>query len=158
MLLKDVKKFHGSREAGIVIETENVVLDLEQYREILKEPYMSDKQMTYFFNVLKGCYSALSKEMEGFKVVLQAGEQLVDEVDRASNEENQRMCFRASDRCRKLQKKVKAAIERIQNCDYGYCKTCGSEIGLARLEVRPTADQCINCKTVAEMHEQRSGG
>ena len=115
--------------------SENVVLDIEQYREVLKEPYMSDKQMAYFFNVLKGWYTSLSDEMEGFKVVLQSGEQLVDEVDRASHEENQRMCFRASDRCRKLQKKEKAAIERIQNSDYGYCKTCGAEIGLARLEV-----------------------
>jgi DnaK suppressor protein len=89
------------------------------------------------------------------KEVLQGSENFIDELDRASQEESQRMTLRSSDRRRKLQKKVSEAIARLQQGEYGFCKTCGESIGLSRLTVRPTAEQCINCKTVSEIYEKR---
>ncbi|NOQ14412.1 MAG: RNA polymerase-binding protein DksA, partial [Methyloprofundus sp.] len=41
--------------------------------------------------------------------------------------------------------------------DYGYCESCGIEIGVRRLEARPTADQCIDCKTLDEIREKQMG-
>ena len=139
-------------------ETEKLLLDVEHYQSILDDAYMSERQLQYFLVLLKQYYNELMSEMKDFKATLQLGEQAVDDLDRASQEERQRMDFRASDRCRKLLKKVTAAIDRIENNDYGFCKTCGAEIGFPRLKARPTADECIQCKTVGELHEQRRGG
>ena len=54
---------------------------------------------------------------------------------------------------RKLISKIDKTLHLIGTGDYGYCKTCGIEIALNRLEARPTADQCIDCKTVEERKE-----
>ncbi len=77
-----------------------------------------------------------------------------DFTDRASFEENFNLELRERERERKLLKKIDQAILRISNLDYGYCEDCGSEIGLRRLEARPTATKCIECKTIAEIKEK----
>ncbi|MDY7025670.1 MAG: TraR/DksA C4-type zinc finger protein, partial [Pseudomonadota bacterium] len=61
------------------------------------------------------------------------------------------------DRERKLLKKIDKSIRAIEADDYGFCKTCGIEIGIRRLEARPTAEQCIDCKTLSEMKEKQTG-
>ncbi|MEC7030220.1 MAG: RNA polymerase-binding protein DksA [Pseudomonadota bacterium] len=131
------------------------VLGFGVYESQSDEDYMSSQQQKHFHDVLLSWYSALSSQTVDFKETLQGGETFIDELDKASQEENQRMTLRASDRRRKLQKKVAEAIARLQQGEYGYCKTCGEAIGLSRLAVRPTAEQCINCKTVSELYEKR---
>ena len=63
--------------------------------------------------------------------------------------------LRTRDRERKLIKKVDEALGRIENGEYGYCNSCGVEIGLKRLEARPTATLCIDCKTLEELREKQ---
>lgn len=140
----------------MVVITNKNFLGLEVYQPEDDEPYMSLEQKKHFQKLLQIWYRLLVTEMDDFKVNLQKGELCLDDVDRASYEESQRMGFRASERRLKLQKKVKKAMEKVFTDAYGYCKACGDEIGLERLEARPTADQCISCKTVAELYEQRS--
>jgi DnaK suppressor protein len=63
--------------------------------------------------------------------------------------------LRNRDRERKLIKKIDETISRIDQGEYGYCESCGVEIGLKRLEARPTATLCIDCKTLDEMRERQ---
>jgi DnaK suppressor protein len=81
-----------------------------------------------------------------------------DPVDRAAQEEEFSLELRARDRERKLLKKIEKTLQKIEDEDFGYCDTCGIEIGIKRLEARPTADQCIDCKTLAEIKEKQLGG
>lgn len=80
-----------------------------------------------------------------------------DPNDRASQEEEFSLELRNRDRERKLLKKIEQTLHKIQEDDYGFCETCGVEIGIKRLEARPTADLCIDCKTLAEIREKQLG-
>jgi DnaK suppressor protein len=80
-----------------------------------------------------------------------------DPNDRASQESDISLELRNRDRERKLIKKIDETIARIDKDDYGYCENCGIEIGLKRLEARPTATLCIDCKTLEEQKEKQSG-
>ncbi len=71
---------------------------------------------------------------------------------------NLRIELRTRDRERKLIRKIEQSMEAIKNEDYGFCETCGIEIGLRRLEARPTATLCIDCKTLAEIKEKQNNG
>ena len=48
-------------------------------------------------------------------------------------------------------------MERLDSHEYGYCEACGVEIGIRRLEARPTATLCIDCKTLDEIREKQRG-
>ena len=65
--------------------------------------------------------------------------------------------LRTRDRERKLIKKIEKTINLIKEDDFGFCESCGIEIGIRRLEARPTADLCVDCKTLAEIKEKQSG-
>lgn len=132
-------------------------LGLDCYQVEDNEPYMSPKQQAYFISLLKGWHDLLLGELDCFKHNLQSVEVFVDDADRASHEESQILSFRSSDRRNKLQQKIQEALNRINMGEYGYCKMCGEDIGIQRLEARPTADQCISCKTVSEIKEQKVG-
>ena len=80
-----------------------------------------------------------------------------DPVDRAAQEEEFSLELRTRDRERKLIKKIEKTIQLIKEDDFGYCESCGIEIGIRRLEARPTADLCVDCKTLAEIKEKQSG-
>ena len=79
-------------------------------------------------------------------------------TDRASQEEEFAFELRTRDRERKLINKIASSLEQIEQDDYGYCYSCGIEIGLKRLEARPTATHCIDCKTLDEIKEKQLGG
>lgn len=81
-----------------------------------------------------------------------------DPADRATQEEEFSIELRTRDRERKLIKKIDRTIERLDLEDYGYCDTCGVEIGLRRLEARPTATQCVDCKSLDEIKEKQLHG
>jgi DnaK suppressor protein len=78
-----------------------------------------------------------------------------DPNDRASQESDIALELRNRDRERKLIKKIDETLSRIENGEYGYCDSCGVEIGLKRLEARPTATLCIDCKTLEELREKQ---
>ena len=81
-----------------------------------------------------------------------------DPVDRASQEEEFSLELRNRDRERRLIKKIERTLQRIEDDDFGYCDSCGEEIGIRRLEARPTAELCIDCKTLAEIREKQMNG
>jgi DnaK suppressor protein len=122
------------------------------------EKYMNKKQMDHFRAILLGWKSELLEEVS--KTVHSMQDETVnhpDPTDRASQETDMSLELRSRDRERKLIKKIDEALAKIDSADYGYCETCGVEIGVQRLEARPTATLCIDCKTLDEIREKQMG-
>lgn len=79
-----------------------------------------------------------------------------DPNDRATQESDRNFELRIRDRERKLINKIKDALDRIENGEFGICEECGDEISEARLKVRPVTTLCINCKMEEEQKERRT--
>ena len=119
------------------------------------EEYMNPKQEKHFINILNAWKYDLMREVDRTKNHMQdEAANFPDPNDRASQEEGFSLELRTRDRERKLIKKIEETLERINNEDYGFCDACGIEIGIRRLEARPTASLCIDCKTLDEMKER----
>ncbi|MEK9766142.1 MAG: RNA polymerase-binding protein DksA [Thalassolituus sp.] len=122
------------------------------------EEYMNDAQLAHFRTILSNWRQELMEEVDRTKEHMQTElENYADPNDRASQEEEFSLELRTRDRERKLLKKIQKTIDLIDKDDYGYCVACGVEIGIRRLEARPTADLCIDCKTLAEIKEKQLG-
>ncbi len=123
------------------------------------EEYMSDGQMNHFRRILTAWRAELMQEVDRTMSHMQdESASMADVNDRATQEEEFAIELRTRDRERKLIRKIEKSIKDIDDEDYGYCQTCGIEIGLRRLEARPTATQCIDCKTLAEIKEKQANG
>jgi len=133
--------------------------NFEPYKETKGEEFMGAPMKEHFKMILNNWKQELMEEADRTKVHMQTdAENYADPNDRASQEEEFSLELRTRDRERKLIKKIEKTLELIENDDYGYCDTCGIEIGVRGLEARPTADQCIDCKTLAEIKEKQVGG
>ncbi|HDL5921729.1 TPA: RNA polymerase-binding protein DksA [Mannheimia haemolytica] len=131
---------------------------VEPYELKKDEEYMNEAQREHFTKILKAWHSQIMEEAERTKSQLQEDmTNFADPNDRASQEEEFSLELRNRDRERKLLKKIEQTLYKIQEDDYGFCETCGVEIGIKRLEARPTADLCIDCKTLAEIREKQLG-
>ncbi|THF60855.1 RNA polymerase-binding protein DksA [Pseudothauera rhizosphaerae] len=120
------------------------------------EDYMSENQLAHFRGILETLKRELMEDIERTVHTLQdEATVFADPNDRASQESDIALELRNRDRERKLIKKIDEAIGRINDGEYGYCDSCGVEIGLKRLEARPTATLCIDCKTLEEMRERQ---
>jgi DnaK suppressor protein len=128
------------------------------YKTKSGESYMSDDQKVHFRNLLLAWKSELMEEVD--RTVSHMKDEAAnfpDPADRATQEEEFSLELRARDRERKLIKKIDSTLELLESDDYGYCEACGIEIGVQRLEARPTATLCIDCKTLAEIKERQLG-
>jgi DnaK suppressor protein len=120
------------------------------------EDYMNARQRAHFREMLGALREDLSADIERTVHQMQDDQTVfADPNDRASQESDMALELRNRDRERKLIKKIDETIGRIDAEDYGYCESCGAEIGLKRLEARPTATLCIDCKTLDEMRERQ---
>jgi DnaK suppressor protein len=129
------------------------------YKLKKNEKYMSAAMKKHFIAVLLQWREHLREEMQKtFDHLKTKGETYADPVDRASQEEEFAFELRTRDRERKLTNKIAVSIEKIKQDDYGWCDSCGDEIGVKRLEARPTATHCIHCKTLDEIKERQLGG
>ena len=117
---------------------------------------MNAKQRGHFRKILETLKSELSQEIDRTVHTMQdEATVFADPNDRASQESDMALELRNRDRERKLIKKIDETIGRIDANEYGYCDSCGVEIGLKRLEARPTATLCIDCKTLDELRERQ---
>ena len=132
---------------------------LTPYQPKDDEEYMNDAQMEHFRQILKAWRNQLREEVD--RTVTHMKDEAAnfpDPVDRAAQEEEFSLELRTRDRERKLIKKIEKTMRRIEDDDFGFCDQCGIEIGIRRLEARPTADLCIDCKTMAEIKEKQLQG
>jgi DnaK suppressor protein len=132
---------------------------LKPYQPKDGEEYMSEAQMEHFRLLLGAWRNQLREEVD--RTVTHMKDEAAnfpDPVDRAAQEEEFSLELRTRDRERKLIKKIEKTLKRIEDDDFGFCDSCGIEIGIRRLEARPTADMCIDCKTMAEIKEKQMQG
>ncbi|CAI0908478.1 DnaK suppressor protein [Serratia quinivorans] len=133
----------------------NVVTLLNQ-QQLLAMPesdYMNPAQRAFFRQRLQDEQQKLLQHIEALKRDIDGGEVSGDEADKAAREEDLRLLFRQLDRESRLLPKISAALTRLHNGEYGYCRESGEPIGLARLLLRPTAELSIEAKTAQEMRE-----
>ena len=126
------------------------------YKAKAREEYMNPKQLAHFKKMLEEMKRDLSQDIDRTVHTMQDEATIfADPNDRASQESDMSLELRNRDRERKLIKKIDETIARIDAGEYGYCESCGVEIGLKRLEARPTATLCIDCKTLDELREKQ---
>ena len=129
------------------------------YKTKKGEKYMSAAMKKHFVAVLLLWREHLTDEMQKtFDHLKTKGETYADPMDRASQEEEFAFELRTRDRERKLINKIGISVEKVKRDDYGWCDSCGDEIGVKRLEARPTATHCIHCKTLDEIKERQLNG
>ncbi len=126
------------------------------YKAQKGEAYMNPNQLDHFRKVLNELKLGLSQDIDRTVHTMQdEATVFADPNDRASQESDMSLELRSRDRERKLIKNIDKMLARIDSGDYGYCDKCGVEIGLSRLEARPTATLCIDCKTLDEIREKQ---
>jgi len=133
--------------------------EFKPYKVKKGEEYMSEGQRAHFTEILNAWKQELMDEVD--RTVGHMKDEAAnfpDPADRATQEEEFSLELRTRDRERKLIKKIDESLEMISNGEYGYCETCGVEVGLKRLEARPTATQCIDCKSLDEIKEKQTRG
>lgn len=128
------------------------------YVEKQGEEYMNPAQLDHFREILLSWKKELMEEVDRtVHHMKEDASNYADPSDRATQEEEFSLELRTRDRERKLIKKIDKTLDRIEDDDYGFCDSCGVEIGVRRLEARPTATLCIDCKTLAEIKERQTG-
>jgi len=126
------------------------------YKQKKGEAYMSPKQLDHFRAILNGIKHDLGEDIDRTVHTMQDEATIfADPNDRATQESDMSLELRNRDRERKLLKRIDSMLSKIDSGDYGYCEKCGVEIGLSRLEARPTATLCIDCKTLDEIREKQ---
>ena len=130
----------------------------EPYVEKKGEEYMGEPMREHFTKILNKWKQDLMQEVDRtVDHMKDEAANFPDPADRASQEEEFALELRARDRERKLIKKIDKTLQMIKDEEYGWCESCGIEIGIRRLEARPTADMCVDCKNLAEIKEKQVG-
>ena len=156
---KKVTKIKVASRRKATSKVANNKSKIAPYKPKKNEKYMSAAMKKHFIAVLLQWREHLREEMQKtFDHLKTKGESYADPIDRASQEEEFAFELRTRDRERKLTNKIAVSIEKIKQDDYGWCDSCGDEIGVKRLEARPTATHCIHCKTLDEIKERQLGG
>ena len=137
----------------------NILHGVAPYVISKREEYMNEKQQAHFKLILKAWRTELMEEVD--RTVSHMKDEAAnfpDPSDRATQEEEFSLELRTRDRERKLIKKIDKTLVRIEEDDYGFCDQCGIDIGIRRLEARPTAELCVDCKTLDEIREKQITG
>ena len=146
----------GKKKEPVVMS--GLIHGIKPYVQKKTEEYMSKSMLEHFRAILNGWKQELLEEVSRTVHAMQDDTaNHPDPNDRASQETDMSLELRSRDRERKLIKKIEEATAMIDSNDYGYCETCGVEIGVQRLEARPTATLCIDCKTLDEIREKQMG-
>ena len=153
---KKTKKKTAAKSAPTLAVGEAVLTTVVPYEREKNSHYMDKEQLVYFSEKLADWKQQLMEEVDRtVDHMKDDATNFPDPNDRATQEEEFSLELRTRDRERKLIKKINEAQKRIEENEYGYCETCGVEIGVGRLEARPTAELCIDCKTLEEIREKQ---
>ena len=140
-----------------IVGTTLPVDGIQPYTISKGESYMNDEQYAHFRKILIAWKRQLMEEVDRTVHHMKAdAANHADPADRATQEEEFSLELRTRDRERKLIKKIDESLVTIDLGDYGYCEACGIEVGIRRLEARPTATLCIDCKTLQEIKEKQN--
>ena len=132
-------------------ELSTSTLDFKPYKAKRGEEYMNEKQVEHFRKMLMEEVDRTLHHMQD------EAANFPDPNDRATQESEFTLELRTRDRERKLIRKIDEALASLDGGEYGYCEACGIEIGIRRLEARPTATLCYDCKVLDEIREKQMG-
>ncbi|WHL24946.1 MAG: RNA polymerase-binding protein DksA [Candidatus Blochmannia vicinus] len=137
-----------------------IIAGVTPYQRKPNEEYMSCDQLLHFKRILEAWKNQLKHDLGSSTLCIQNQESVnfPDPVDRAAQEEEFNIKLRNRDRERKLIEKIEKTLKKIDTNEFGFCASCDVEIGIRRLEARPTADLCIDCKTLEEIKEKQMTG
>ena len=153
------KKSTSKKASTKKYEEAQFLASIKPYALKKNEKYMNARQKKHFLNILDSWAEQLQIEQDRTAENIQENiTNFPDESDRATHEEEFTLELRTRERERKLLSKINESIDDLKSNDYGYCASCGIEIGIRRLEARPTATRCIDCKTIEEIHERQKFG
>jgi len=153
---KKAAKAKRARSKPTLHTAHSVIPGIAPYKARKGEEYMNEAQRDHFREILLAWRSQLVSDIT--RTINSMQDESInhpDPTDRATQETDMSLELRSRDRERKLIKKIDETIQRIDEDDYGFCDNCGVEIGIARLEARPTATLCIDCKTLDEIRERQ---
>lgn len=131
------------------------IAGVSSYQSKKHEKYMNPKQINHFKIILETWKKQLNKNKKNVYDLSKKSSNFPDPIDRAVQEEEFNLELRNQDRENKLIKKINSTLKKIQSKEFGYCASCGVEIGIKRLEARPTANLCIDCKTLEEIRDKQ---
>ncbi|WWO96274.1 MAG: RNA polymerase-binding protein DksA [Candidatus Dasytiphilus stammeri] len=132
------------------------IAGVKPYPENANEEYMNELQILHFKKILKAWrQQLLIKSGNSVHFMKNETVNFPDPIDRAVQEEEFNLKLRTRDIKRKLLQKIEHTLGRIEKKDFGFCASCGIEIGIRRLEANPNAELCIECKTLAEIREKQ---
>lgn len=156
VLIKSPDFFQSLRSQWMSSSPSNVAFKPYQVED--GEEYMNEAQSRHFETILNTWKAQLMEEVDRTVHHMQdEAANFPDPNDRATQESEFSLELRTRDRERRLIKKIDDSLRAIESGEYGYCETCGVEIGIRRLEARPTATMCIDCKTLDEIREKQMG-
>lgn len=158
---KTVRKLAPKKVQPSYLGEEAFLATIEPYKLNKKEKYMSAKQKKHFLKILERWKQMLQLEQTRTADKIQNNSNhFADDSDRATHEEGFTLEIKTRERERRLLSKIDQSIDGLINHDYGFClnPNCGIEIGIRRLEARPTARLCIDCKTLEEITEKQQYG
>lgn len=155
-IAKKMTKKAVKRVSALEASNDGLIHGIEPYKLKAREKYMNSNQVDHFRDILIAWKNNLLDEVSR-TIHLMQDENInhPDPNDRASQETDMSLELRNRDRERKLLKKIDQTIARVDGDDYGWCDLCGVEIGIRRLEARPTAELCVDCKTLNEIKERQ---
>lgn len=144
------------REAAPLTSSVGLIHGIPPYQAKTGEPYMNERQLEHFRNILLAWKRELMEEVDRTVHHMQdEASNFPDPNDRATQESEFGLELRTRDRERKLLKKIDSALERIEDGSYGYCEETGEEIGLRRLEARPVATLSVEAQERRELAERQ---
>lgn len=139
-------------------KTDQSPFNFTPYQAKQGEEFMNEHMLKHFHNILSSWKNELMVEVDRTVHHMQDdAANFPDPNDRATQESEFSLELRTRDRERKLIKKIDGSLQELEAGDYGFCESCAVEIGLRRLEARPTANLCIDCKTLDEIREKQMG-
>ena len=151
----NVRKKSDKTKLNSLTELGNAVVD-PNYKPTNNEEYMNEKQLAYFKGKLMDWKNELiNQSQETLYNLKTESRDVSDEAERASRESDNILELRTRDRYRKLLSKIDSALRRIGDGTYGYCEETGEEIGLRRLEARPTATLTVDAQERREMFQKQ---
>ncbi len=157
-IVKKTIRSAKTKKKNLIPNTHIEIREFTPYKIKRGEEYMNETQRNHFKNILLNWRNGLMEEVD--RTVHHMQDEAAnppDPADRATLEEEFNIELRTRDRERRLIKKIDFTNELIAKDDYGFCNSCGVEIGIRRLEARPTANKCIDCKTLDEIKEKQLG-
>ena len=121
-----------------------------------EDEYLSQEEVVHLRGILRErAEKLLDTSRQSLTELTEQKEVDADAVDQAANESDRGFSLRLADRDRLMLRKIRKALERVEEGEYGCCETCGENITYKRLLARPVATLCIDCKTTAEQQERR---